>query len=76
MPALALSPADQQAAQALTGQIVKEASEPRPAHRRLKALGGSLRAILEGAAVNVLAAVLLGLWHPDSQTGDCGGKAS
>jgi hypothetical protein len=64
LPALALSPADQQAAQAITGQIVKESSEPRPDQRRLKALGGSLRAILEGAAGNVLAAVLLGLWHP------------
>lgn len=64
LPALALSTGDQQAAQTLTGQIVKEASEPRPDHSRLKALGGSLRAILEGAAGNALAAVLLGLWHP------------
>ena len=48
LPALALSPGDQQAAQTLTGQIVKAASEPKPGHPRLKALGGSLRAILEG----------------------------
>jgi hypothetical protein len=64
LPALALSAGDQQAAQTITGQIVKEASEPKPDHPRLKALGGSLRAILEGAAGNALAAVLLGLWHP------------
>ena len=64
LPVLALSPDDQQAAQTLTGQIVKAASEPKPDHVRLKALGGSLRAILEGAAGNALAAVFLGLWHP------------
>ena len=50
--------------QTLTGQIVQETSQPEPDRHRLKALGGSLRAILEGAAGNALAAVLLGLWHP------------
>jgi hypothetical protein len=64
LPALALSTADQQAAQTLTGQIVNEASEPRPDRRRLKALGGSLRAVLEGSAGNVLAAALLGALAP------------
>ena len=54
LPTLALSPADQQGC----------AGPHRPDYRRLKALGGSLRTILEGAAGNVLAAVLPGLWHP------------
>lgn len=64
LPALALAPGDQQAAQVLTGQIVEAASEPKPDHRKLKALGCTLRTILEGAAGNALASVLLGLWHP------------
>lgn len=64
LPALALAPEEQQAAQVLTGEIVKAASEPKPDHPRLKALGCTLRTILEGAAGNVLATVLLGLWHP------------
>lgn len=64
LPVLALPPGDQQAVQALTGQIAKAASDPAPDHFRLKALGGSLRTIIEGAAGNVLAAALLGLWHP------------
>jgi hypothetical protein len=64
LPVLALAPGDQQAAQTLTGQIIRAASEPEPHHPRLRALGRSLRAILEGAAGNALAAGLLGLWHP------------
>jgi hypothetical protein len=64
LPALALPLGDQQAVQALTGQIDKAASESVSDHSRLKALGSSLRTILEGAAGNVLAAALLGLWHP------------
>jgi hypothetical protein len=64
LPVLALAPGDQQAAQTLTGQIIRAASEPKPDHPRLRALGRSLRAILEGATGNALAAGLLGLWHP------------
>ena len=64
LPALALAPGDQQAAETLTGQIIRAASEPEPNHPRLRALGRSLRAILEGAAGNALAAGLLALWHP------------
>lgn len=64
LPVLALSPGEQDAAQVLTGQIVEEASRPASDHSRLRALGGSLRTILEGAAGNALAAMLLGLWHP------------
>ena len=45
-------------------RIELAASEPEPDHPRLSALGRSLRAILEGAAGNALAAGLLGLWHP------------
>ena len=56
LPALALSTADQQAAQTLTGQIVNEASEPRPDRRRLKALGGS-RVVTAGGG-------RLRLWDP------------
>ena len=52
LPALALAPGDQQAAETLTGQIIRAASEPEPNHPRLRALGRSLRAILEGAAGN------------------------
>lgn len=64
LPALALAPGNQQAAETLTGQIIRGASEPEPNHQRLRALGRSLRAILEGAAGNALAAGLLALWHP------------
>ena len=64
LPALALAPGDQQVAKTLTGQIIRAASEPQPNHPRLRALGRSLRAILEGAAGNALAAGLLALWHP------------
>jgi hypothetical protein len=64
LPVLGLSPGDQDAAQVLTGQIVQVASRPESDHSRLKALGDSLRTVLEGAAGNALAAVLLGLWHP------------
>lgn len=61
---LALAPGEHQAAQTLTGEIIQAASQPEPNHPRLRALGRSLRAILEGAAGNALAAGLLALWHP------------
>ena len=64
LPALALASGDQRAAETLTGQIIRAASEPEPNRPRLRALGRSLRAILEGAAGNALAAGLLALWHP------------
>jgi hypothetical protein len=63
LPVLALAPGDQQAAQTLTGEITRAASQPEPDHPRVRALGRSLRAILEGAAGNALAAGLA-LWHP------------
>lgn len=64
LPVLVLSPGDQDAAQVLTGRIVQEASRPESDHSRLRCPGSSLRTILEGAAGNALAAMLLGLWHP------------
>ena len=64
LPALALVPVDQQAAKILTGQIIRAGSEPEPDHPKLRTLGRSLRAILEGAAGNALASGLLALWHP------------
>jgi hypothetical protein len=63
LPALALEPREAEDARTLTGEIMHTASQPRPDHRRLRALGQSLRTILEGAASNVLAAALLALWH-------------
>ena len=63
LPVLALASREQEDAATLTGEIIQEASQPGPDHRRLRALGQSLRTILEGAAGNVLAAGLLALWH-------------
>jgi hypothetical protein len=63
LPALALLPEKQEAAGTLTGEIIQAASQPEPDHPKLRALGRSLRTILEGAAGNALAAVLLTLWH-------------
>jgi hypothetical protein len=63
LPVLTLAPHEQKDAGTLTGEIIEAASQPRPDHRRLRALGQSLRTILEGAASNVLAAGLLALWH-------------
>lgn len=63
LPALALTPGEQQATGTLTSEIIQAASQPEPDHRRLRALGRSLRTVLEGAVGNVLAAGLLTLWH-------------
>jgi hypothetical protein len=63
LPALALGPGQWQAVGTLTGEIIQAASQPEPDHPTLKALGRSLRTILEGAAGNVLAAGLLNLRH-------------
>lgn len=63
LPVLALAPREQHEARILTGEIIRASSQPETDHRRLKALGQSLRTILEGTAGNVLAAALLGLWH-------------
>lgn len=63
LPALALESHETASARSLAGEIIQTASQPRPDHRRLRALGQSLRTILEGAAGNVLAATLTALWH-------------
>jgi integrase len=64
LPVLGLSPDDQRAAETLTDQIVKAALEPEPDDPRMKVIGGSLHAIIEGTAGNALSSVLLRLWHP------------
>jgi len=63
LPALALESHETASARSLAGEIIQTASQPRPDHRRLRALGQSLRTILEDAAGNVLAATLMALWH-------------
>jgi hypothetical protein len=45
-------------------EIIELADQSEPSHSKLRALGRTLRAIVEGAAGNVLASVLLGMWHP------------
>jgi hypothetical protein len=62
LPALNLGDGEQ-AADILTAEIIKAAAGSRPDHARLRALGRSLRAVLEGAAGNALAAGLLNLWQ-------------
>jgi hypothetical protein len=62
LPALNLGDSGQ-AADVLTAEIISEAAGSHPDHARLRALGRSLRAILEGAAGNALAAGLLSLWR-------------
>lgn len=63
LPALALDSHETASARSLAGEIIQTASQPRPDHSRLRALGQSLRTTLEGAAGNVLAAALMALWH-------------
>ncbi len=64
LPALGLHAADQVSAQSLATGIVRAAVEPEPDHRRLRAAGRTLRALVEGAAANALAAGLITLWTP------------
>lgn len=63
LPGLALAPREHEEVVALTGEIIRASSQPAKDHSRLRALGQSLRTVLEGTAGNVLAAALLGLWH-------------
>jgi hypothetical protein len=61
LPVLGLGDA-RQAAEALTAEIAQASAESHPDHAKLRALGRSLRAVLEGAAGDALAPGLLNLW--------------
>ena len=59
-----LAPDRRESAQALAAEIIGEAGGPAPDHGRLRRLGQSLRAIVEGGAGNALATAMLSLWTP------------
>ncbi|MFC0039855.1 hypothetical protein [Actinomadura rayongensis] len=61
LPELDLGPSEDIARQ-IAERIVAEAQEPAPDRGRLRALGNSLRAVLEGGAGGVVTAALMNLW--------------
>ncbi|MBR7836396.1 hypothetical protein KDL01_24170 [Actinospica durhamensis] len=67
LPGLPVPPPDKSTASASAAEILQESTKASPDHSKLKALGGALRTIVEGAANGVgsaLATALLGMWHP------------
>ncbi|MGP3925533.1 hypothetical protein [Streptomyces sp. 8N616] len=64
IPVLGLREERQRTAEELTRQILQAADEPGADPRRLRALGQSLRAVLEGAVAGALSAGLLAIWTP------------
>ncbi len=62
LPVLGLMPEQEQAAAAIAVEIDRLAEAPTPDHPRLRALGVTLRSIVEGAATSALAAGLTSLW--------------
>jgi len=62
LPVLGLTPEQEQAAEAIAAEIDQLADEPEPDHPKLRALGSTLRSIVEGAATSALATGLSSLW--------------
>jgi hypothetical protein len=62
LPVLALAPDQYRAVEAMAAEIRQLAEVPTPDHPRLRALGTTLRSILEGAATGALATGLSSLW--------------
>ncbi|MBM0240282.1 hypothetical protein JNW88_30030 [Micromonospora sp. ATA32] len=63
LPGLGLSEQQQRAASALADDIASTASQPNPDPRKLRALGRTLRTIVEGAAAGALTSGVLSLWN-------------
>jgi hypothetical protein len=64
VPVLRLAEDQGHTALALAADVLAAASQPEPDHRRLRAVGHSLRTIIEGAAAGALSSGLLAIWHP------------
>lgn len=67
LPSLPIPDSEKPIAGAIATEILGEADKPGPDHPKLKALGNTLQAMVEGAANSAgsaLAAGLLTLWHP------------
>ncbi len=62
LPILQLGANQTREAESLASGIIEELSQPTPSHPRLRALGQTLRTILEEAAGHALGTVLLGIW--------------
>jgi hypothetical protein len=62
LPALRLDAERERTAEELTEDIIESAADSRPDHGRLREAGRTLRAIVEGAAANALAPLLLKIW--------------
>ncbi|MFC5749794.1 hypothetical protein [Actinomadura rugatobispora] len=62
LPTLGLTEEDGERARRLIEEIAETTRRPRPDHARLRALGLSLRTILESAAGSALIPVLQALW--------------
>lgn len=63
LPSLDLGP-EQETVRRLAEQLLEAAEAPQPDHRRLRALGQSLRTILESGIGGALGEALLNGWHP------------
>ncbi|TDD63659.1 hypothetical protein [Actinomadura rubrisoli] len=61
LPSLDLGPREE-AARELTERLLEAVDDPEPDPGRLRALGRSLRTVLEGGAGGVLSTVLLNMW--------------